>query len=160
MWIAPPSGLRRMSAATTASVRCAVSSRTRADAALWPPLTARKALVTAIAIFEGSNATTAPLRRMTLYWASLGSVFTASGELASAAVGLCVGARDGAMAELATCMVLLLANLIVVDAKATRYGRGITTFTTVPALARDSRTFNPYDRCRPFGAHGAPSVFV
>src|SRR5271155_244324 len=110
MWIAPPSGLRRISAATTASVSCAVSSRTRADAALWPPLTARNALVTAIAIFDGSKATTAPLRRMTLYWSSRGSVLTASGELASAAVGLCVGTRDGATAELATCMVRLLAK--------------------------------------------------
>src|ERR1700694_3673291 len=100
MWIAPPSGLRFISAFTTLSVSCAVKSRTRADAALWPPLTARNALVTAIAIFEGSKPTTAPLRRMTLYCASRGSVFTASGELLALAVGFRGVAGDGATAEL------------------------------------------------------------
>jgi hypothetical protein len=59
-----PPGWRRTSAATTLSVSCSTSSRMRAEAAPWPPLTARKALVMAMAIFEGSNATTAPLRRM------------------------------------------------------------------------------------------------
>ena len=48
MWIAPPSGLRFISAATTASVSFTTSSRTRADAAPWPPLTARNALVIAM----------------------------------------------------------------------------------------------------------------
>src|SRR3977135_2934751 len=89
MWIAPPSGLRFISALTTTSVRCAVSSRTRDEAPLWPPLTARKALVTAMAIFDGSNATTAPLRRMTLYWESVGSVLAASGEPVSPGTNLC-----------------------------------------------------------------------
>src|SRR5437773_6893846 len=104
MWIAPPSGLRRISAATTASVRRAVSSRTRAEAALWPPLTARNALVTAIAIFEGSKATTAPLRRMTLYCASRGSKFAAIGDLVLPAVGFCGVDGETAAAVLATCI--------------------------------------------------------
>ncbi len=69
MWIAPPSGLRFISALTTASVSFTTSSRTRAQAAPWPPLTARNALVTAIVIFAGSKPTTAPLRRITLYCA-------------------------------------------------------------------------------------------
>src|SRR5512141_1489113 len=73
MWIAPPSGLRFIRAATTTSVSLATSSRTRADAAPWPPLTARNALVMAIEIFAGSKPTTAPLRRMVLYCARRGS---------------------------------------------------------------------------------------
>src|SRR6185437_13944622 len=104
MWIAPPSGLRFISAATTTSVSFAVSSRTRADAAPCPPLTARKALVTAIAIFEGSNATTAPLRRITLYWASRGSLFAAGVALASPGIRLRCAVEDGVAAELATCI--------------------------------------------------------
>ena len=67
MWIVPPSGLRFISAATTPSVSFATCSRTRADAAPWPPLTARNALVIAIEIFAGSKPTTEPLRRITLY---------------------------------------------------------------------------------------------
>ena len=55
MWIAPPSGLRLTSAATTASVRFCTCSRTRAEAALCPPFTARNALVIAIVIFDGSK---------------------------------------------------------------------------------------------------------
>src|SRR3984893_10209694 len=97
MWMAPPSGLRFISALTTTSVRCAVSSRTRDDAALCPPLTARNALVTAMAIFDGSKATTAPLRRMTLYWESVGSVLGAGGEPVPAVMHLrgAVVARGG-----------------------------------------------------------------
>src|ERR1700674_2735292 len=106
MWIAPPSGLRFISALTTTSVRCAVSSRTRDDAALCPPLTARNALVTAMAIFDGSNATTAPLRRMTLYWESVGSVLAASGELASPVINWCCAVEDAAADVLATCIML------------------------------------------------------
>src|SRR6185295_8063663 len=82
----------------------AVSSRTRADAAPCPPLTARKALVTAIAIFDGSNATTAPLRRITLYWASRGALFAASVALVSPGIRLRCAGEDGVAAELATCM--------------------------------------------------------
>ena len=67
MWMAPPSGLRFISALTTASVRLPTCSRTRADAAPWPPLMARNALVMAIEIFAGSKFTTEPLRRITLY---------------------------------------------------------------------------------------------
>src|SRR5580704_8567426 len=155
MWIAPPSGLRRISAATTASVRCAVSSRTRADAALWPPLTARNALVTAIAIFDGSNATTAPLRRMTLYWASRGSVLIAGCELASVAVGLCVGARDGARAELATCMVRSPGKILslLVRTHATAQEKPVRSGSNPDAGFRNIR------RCSPFGASGAPQRF-
>src|SRR5262245_58748617 len=70
MWNVPPAGCRRTSALTTASVSCATSSRTRAEAAPWPPFTARNDLVIATEIFDGSNATTEPFRRMTLYWES------------------------------------------------------------------------------------------
>ena len=66
MWKVAPPALPRVSAATTPAVSCSTSSRTRADAAPCPPLTARKALVTAIEIFDGSKPTTEPLRRMTL----------------------------------------------------------------------------------------------
>ena len=45
----------------------ATSSRMRAEAAPWAPFTARNALVIATEILPGSNPTTAPLRRMTLY---------------------------------------------------------------------------------------------
>ena len=49
-------------------------ARARArEAAPWPPLTARNALVIAIVIFDGSKPTTAPLRRITLYCAKRGS---------------------------------------------------------------------------------------
>ena len=41
--------------ARRSAVSCSTSSRTRADAAPWPPFTARNALVMAIAIFDGSN---------------------------------------------------------------------------------------------------------
>ena len=66
MWNVPPEGWRRTSAWTTASVSRATCSRTRAEAAPVPPLTARKALVIAIEILAGSKPTTAPLRRMIL----------------------------------------------------------------------------------------------
>ena len=66
MWNVPPFGRLRNNARTTTWVNCSTCSRTRADAAPWPPLTAKNALVTAIAIFDGSNATTEPLRRMIL----------------------------------------------------------------------------------------------
>ena len=69
MWIAPPSGLRFISAATTASVSFITCSRTRAEAAPWPPFTARNAFVMATPIFAGSNGTTAPFLRITLYCA-------------------------------------------------------------------------------------------
>src|SRR5438552_19210601 len=98
MCIAPPSGLRFIKALTTLSVKCAVSSRTRDEAALCPPLTARKALVTAMAILDGSKETTAPLRRITLYCASLGSAFAVRGDPVSPANSL-RGVADGAAAE-------------------------------------------------------------
>src|SRR5689334_19473932 len=79
MWIAPPSGLRLSNAITTASVSFATSSRTRAEPAPWPPLTARNAFVIAIEIFAGSKPTTAPLRRITLKCAKRGSAFDATG---------------------------------------------------------------------------------
>ena len=79
MWIAPPSGLRFTNAATTPSVSFVTSSRTRADAAPWPPLIARNALVMAMVIFDGSNATTEPLRRITLYCEKRGSAPVATG---------------------------------------------------------------------------------
>ena len=66
MWKVPPLGRLRNSARTTFCVSCSTSSRTRADAAPWPPFTARKAFVTANAILDGSKATTEPLRRMIL----------------------------------------------------------------------------------------------
>src|SRR5438132_3962091 len=94
-----------MSALTTFSVSCAVNSRTRAEAALWPPLTARNALVTAMAIFDGSKPTTAPLRRITLYCASRGSALAASGILVSPAICLGVDMDGGMAEELVTCMV-------------------------------------------------------
>ncbi|CFN74418.1 Uncharacterised protein [Bordetella pertussis] len=62
----PPAGRLRTSALTACAVSCSTSSRTRADAAPWPPLTARNALVMAMAILLGSNPTTEPLRRMML----------------------------------------------------------------------------------------------
>ncbi len=61
MWNVPPAGCRRSSAVTTLDVSFSTCSRIAADAA-----PAMKALVIATAIFDGSNATTAPLRRMTL----------------------------------------------------------------------------------------------
>src|SRR5574343_1580895 len=70
----PPSGRRRVSERTTASVSLATTSRTREDAALWLPSTARKALVMATEIFSGSKVTTAPLRRMTWSAASADSL--------------------------------------------------------------------------------------
>ena len=95
IWIAPPSGLRFSSAATTASVSRVTSSRTRAELAPWPPLTARNALVMAIVIFAGSNATTAPLRRITLNCAKRGSALLATGLPASPTIrsrgGVAVG---------------------------------------------------------------------
>jgi hypothetical protein len=66
MWNIPPDGMRRTSDVTTVPVSVSTSSRTRAEFALWPPLTARNAFVSAIETFEGSKPTTAPLRRMTL----------------------------------------------------------------------------------------------
>src|ERR1700676_916002 len=122
MWIAPPSGLRFISALTTTSVRCAVSSRTRADAALWPPLTARNALVTAMAIFDGSNATTEPLRRMTLYWESVGAVLAARGELASPVINLCCAAEDAAADGLATCIMISPVEILYFLVSTTRSG--------------------------------------
>ena len=59
-----------LAARTTFCVSCSTSSRTRAEAAPWPPFTARKAFVIAIATFEGSNDTTLPLRRITLWSAN------------------------------------------------------------------------------------------
>src|SRR5215470_2481545 len=140
MWIAPPSGLRRISAATTWSVSCAVRSRTRAEAALCPPLTARNALVTAMAIFEGSKPTTAPLRRMTLYWASRGSVFTASVALGSPAVCFSCVTRGGVAAGLATCMVRSPGEILSLLARGphkTRNGefRGMRLFRRPDPLA-------------------------
>ena len=76
MWMAPPSGLRLTSATTTASVSTVTCSRTRAEAAPWPPLTARNALVIAMVILDGSKPTTDPLRRITLYCAKRGSATT------------------------------------------------------------------------------------
>ncbi len=66
MWKVPPLGWRRMSAFTTCWVRFSTSSRTRAEAAAWLPLTAMNALVIAMAILLGSKATTLPLRRIVL----------------------------------------------------------------------------------------------
>src|SRR3989304_5178162 len=68
MWKVPPAGRRRTRAFTTLSASEATSSRILAEAAPWPPLTARNALVSATEIFDGSKPTTAPLRRITLYW--------------------------------------------------------------------------------------------
>ncbi len=64
MWKVPPPGRERSSARTTDSVRPSTVSRTLADAAPWVPCTARNAFINATAILFGSNATTAPLRRM------------------------------------------------------------------------------------------------
>src|SRR5437879_1398644 len=77
--MAPPSGLRFISAATTASVNLVTSSRTRDDAAPCPPWTARKAFAIAMVILAGSKPTTAPLRRITLYCAKRGSEALATG---------------------------------------------------------------------------------
>ena len=66
MWKVPPFGRLRNKARTTICVNCSTCSLTRAEAAPCPPLTAKKALVTAIAIFDGSNETTEPLRRIIL----------------------------------------------------------------------------------------------
>src|SRR5947209_8052926 len=79
MWIAPPSGLRFINAATTASVNFVTSSRTRDDAAPCPPWTARKAFAIAMVILAGSKPTTAPLRLITLYCAKRGSEALATG---------------------------------------------------------------------------------
>src|SRR6185437_13202916 len=80
MWIAPPSGLRLRSATTTASVDFVTWSRTRADPAPWPPLTARNAFVIAIEIFAGSKPTTAPLRRISLNCAKRASTAAPPGS--------------------------------------------------------------------------------
>ena len=66
MWNMPPDGMRRISDVTTDPVSVSTISRTRAELALCPPLTARKAFVIAIEIFDGSKPTTEPLRRITL----------------------------------------------------------------------------------------------
>ena len=64
MWKVPPAGRERSRARTTAWVSSSTVSRTLAEAAPWVPCTARKAFIMATAILPGSNATTAPLRRM------------------------------------------------------------------------------------------------
>ena len=64
MWKVPPLGRERSSARTTDSVSTSTVSRTLAEAAPCAPRTARKAFISATAILCGSNATTAPLRRM------------------------------------------------------------------------------------------------
>ena len=104
MWIAPPSGLRFISAPTTPSVSLATSSRTRADAAPWPPLMARTALVMAIEIFAGSNVTTAPLRRITLYCAKRGSALAGVALPGSPAMWSRVGDGVAAAEALVSCM--------------------------------------------------------
>jgi len=61
-------------------------------------------LQSAMPIFAGSNGTTAPLRRITLYCASRGSLFAASVAPVSPAIRLRCAGEDGVTAELATCM--------------------------------------------------------
>jgi len=90
IWKVPPLGRLRTSALTTWAVSDSTSSRTRAEAAPWPPLTARKALVMAMAILPGSKPTTAPLRRMMwklLHWLPW-SALTGAGWLGRTASGL------------------------------------------------------------------------
>src|ERR1700736_2316216 len=125
MWMAPPSGLRFISAFTTTSVRWSVSSRTRDDAALCPPLTARNALVTAMAIFDGSKATTAPLRRMTLYWESVGAGLPASAEPVSPVINWCCAVEDAAADGLATCIVLSPVEILYFLVSTTRPGDSV-----------------------------------
>src|SRR5512139_3916488 len=113
MWMAPPSGLRFISAATTASVSFATSSRTRAEAAPWPPLMARNALVIAMEILAGSKATTAPLRRITLYCAKRGSAAAVLGD--SAVIDSRIAGNGAAEEEaLVTCMDLVSCRILVV----------------------------------------------
>ncbi len=120
MWIAPPSGLRFISAETTPSVSRVTSSRTRADAAPWPPLTARNALVIAMVILAGSKPTTAPLRRITLYCANRGSAALATGLPGSPTIRSRGGAEgEGCGAEVAICMEWLLSCLVAMSCYST-----------------------------------------
>ena len=115
MWMAPPSGLRLTNAATTPSVSFVTSSRTRAEAAPWPPLMARNALVIAMVILDGSNATTDPLRRMTLYCEKRGSELLLTGLPGSPTIRSRGGAVD-AVGEgaLAICMGWFSCSFLVV----------------------------------------------
>jgi hypothetical protein len=90
-----------------------------------------------------------------LYWASRGSVLIAGCELASVAVGLCVGARDGARAELATCMVRSPGKILslLVRTHATAQEKPVRSGSNPDAGFRNIR------RCSPFGASGAPQRF-
>ena len=104
MWIAPPSGLRFISAATTPSVSCVTSSRTRDDAAPWPPWMARNALVIAMVILAGSKPTTEPLRRITLYCAKRGSDAFATALPGSPTIRSRGGAAVGEVEAVEICM--------------------------------------------------------
>ncbi len=117
MWMAPPSGLRLTNAATTPSVSLVTSSRTRAEAAPWPPLMARNALVIAMVILDGSKDTTEPLRRMTLYCEKRGSDPLPSGLPGSPTIRSRGGAEAGlAEGVLAMCMCWFSCTFLVVAA--------------------------------------------
>ncbi len=138
MWMAPPSGLRLTSAATTPSVSFVTSSRTRAEAAPWPPLMARNALVIAMVILDGSNATTEPLRRITLYWAKRGSAPLITGLPASPTIR----SRGGTAVEsvgraLAICM-RISPVISCRSAGVCRAFRAGPAFVVKPRWARDS----------------------
>src|SRR5438874_463367 len=75
-----------------------------------------------MAIFDGSKATTAPLRRMTLYWESVGSVLAASGEPVSPVINLCCAVEDAAADGLATCIVLSPVEILYFLVSTTRPG--------------------------------------
>ena len=83
MWKVPPAGRERTSARTTPWVSSSTSSRTLAEAAPCAPRTARKAFISATAIFCDSNATTAPLRRTICHWASAAPAGAASAGIAA-----------------------------------------------------------------------------
>src|SRR6185437_8849330 len=168
MWIAPPSGLRLRSATTTASVDFATWSRTRADAAPWPPLTARNAFVIAIEIFAGSKPTTAPLRRITLNCAKRGSV-PATVPPVSPTIrsrgGVAVGEGDVVTMRMRELLVLALslpasppAHVFVVAPEAPR-GMPAPQWTSVDP-ARNRRCRGPFaaDRSRSNPLYVVPHV--
>src|SRR5207302_9475430 len=96
----------------------------RAEPAPWPPSTARNALVMATEIFAGSKPTTAPLRRISLYWENGdGCAPAASGKFV-------VGIDWEVVASAAICMCgILVAFGYAAGSCRRRYGIRRGTFT-------------------------------
>src|SRR5881397_3652270 len=94
---------------------------------------ARNALVIAIEILDGSKPTTAPLRRITLYWANRGSVLGPRALPVSPAMRSRVGADGVAAGEpLVTCIGSFSCRILVFVVARARvlgpFGAGTTGF--------------------------------